>query len=179
MYDRWEAEERLAAQHPQDDSHYQTHSSSTAVGHLEEEDADQLGEHDGVRHVHTHKPEDQHAAVQEGETSSSQTHGHYRDADDPLHFTVGCLVEKHGTASQTVNPTCPDGDMLRSNLFSDNILVDVGGKQRGRGEEGRVHGGHDGSSHSSDSDDGDIRRYEILQGYREDGARLVPLVWGR
>lgn len=94
-----EAEERLAAQHPQHDSHHQAHSSSVAVGHLEKEDADQLREHDGVGHVHAHEPEDQDAAVQEGETSSGQTHSHHGDPDHPLHLTVRSLMERQASGA--------------------------------------------------------------------------------
>lgn len=66
-----------------------------------------------------------------------------------------------------------------SHLLPDYVLVDVGREQRGRGQQSRVHGGHDGGSHSSDANDGHVRWGEKLQGNGEDGTRLATIIRGR
>lgn len=69
--------------------------------------------------------------------------------------------------------------MENSHLLPDDVLVNVCGEQRGRGQQGRVHGGHDSRSDGSDPDDRDEGGGEVQQGEGQDGPCVAPLVGGR
>ena len=66
--------------------------------------------------------------------------------------------------------------LQNSHLLPDNVLIDIWGKQRGRGQKSWVHGGHDSSSYSSDANDRDVGGCEVLQSNGQDGAGLVALI---
>ena len=53
--------------------------------------------------------------------------------------------------------------LQNSHLLPDNVLIDIWGKQWGRGQKSRVHGGHDSSSDSSNANDRDVGGCEVLQ----------------
>jgi len=119
-----EADEGLAAQQPQDDAHQVAQRRPVAVGDLEEEDADQLGEHDGVGHVHAHQPEDQDAVVQEGEGGAGQAHHHHGDTDHPLHLTVGRLQERSRNTRQS------SGLMIITSVWSETSWLNLRDMER-------------------------------------------------
>lgn len=68
--------------------------------------------------------------------------------------------------------------LKNTHLLPDDVLVDIWGEQWGRGQQGRVHGGHDGGSYSPNANDRDVGGCEVLQSDGEDGSCLVALVRG-
>lgn len=81
---RRDAEHRLPAQHPQHYPHDAAQDGAVRVGDVEEQDADELRQHEGVGEVGAEQPDHQDAVVQEGERRAGQTHHHHRDPDHPL-----------------------------------------------------------------------------------------------
>lgn len=65
--------------------------SPVGIGWSDEEDADQLGEHDGVGQVRAEDPEGQRSAVQVGEWGSYSPYDHYGEADHPLQLFLWYL----------------------------------------------------------------------------------------
>lgn len=62
-----------------------------AIGYVEEENADKLGENDGVGYIRAQQPKKHDAIVSEGQRRASQAHKHHSDADHPLELPLGCL----------------------------------------------------------------------------------------
>ena len=93
----------------------------------------------------------------------------------------GRSVQTQTTIAPTVGLVSgpPAVRALFPHLLPEDVLVDVGGEHGGRGEQGRVHGGHDSCRHGPDADDGDVGGGEVLQGDGQDGAGLAALVGGR
>lgn len=89
--DGGKVEHRLATQHSHHKGNNVTCHSPVGIGWSDEEDADQLGEHDGVGQVRAEDPEGQRSAVQVGEWGSYSPYDHYGEADHPLQLFLWYL----------------------------------------------------------------------------------------